>query len=65
MKVSGFLALLGASSALGKVDLSSVKRVTNLGTVPNKFIVEVEAAADIPNRRDGTVSLPPSPQILT
>ncbi|KAJ7254122.1 subtilisin-like protease [Mycena rebaudengoi] len=40
MKVSGFLALLGASSALGKVDLSSVKRV--------------EAAADIPNRRDGT-----------
>ncbi|KAJ7238980.1 subtilisin-like protease [Mycena rebaudengoi] len=54
MKVSGFLALLGASSALGKVDLSSVKRVTNLGTVPNKFIVEVEAAADIPNRRDGT-----------
>ncbi|KAJ7282906.1 subtilisin-like protease [Mycena rebaudengoi] len=54
MKVSGFLALLGASSALGKVDLSSVKRVTNLGTVPNKFIVEVEAAADIPNKRDGT-----------
>ncbi|KAJ7253644.1 peptidase S8/S53 domain-containing protein [Mycena rebaudengoi] len=54
MKISGFLALLGASFALGKVDLSSVKRVTNLGTVPNKFIVEVEAAANIPNRRDGT-----------
>ncbi|KAJ7248783.1 subtilisin-like protease [Mycena rebaudengoi] len=55
MKASGFfLALLGASSALGNVDLSSIKRVTNLGTVPNKFIVEVEAAADIPNKRDGT-----------
>jgi hypothetical protein len=56
MKVSLSLALLGASSAaLAKVDLSSIKRVTNLGTVPNKFIVEVKAASDIPSKRDGTV----------
>ncbi|KAJ7282918.1 subtilisin-like protease [Mycena rebaudengoi] len=55
MKVSLSLALLGASSAaLAKVDLSSIKRVTNLGTVPNKFIVEVKAASDIPSKRDGT-----------
>ncbi|KAJ3530209.1 hypothetical protein NMY22_g8670 [Coprinellus aureogranulatus] len=36
---------------LAAVPFSSVKRVSNLPTVPNKFIVEVDTTADIPNKR--------------
>ncbi|KAJ7263763.1 subtilisin-like protease [Mycena rebaudengoi] len=49
-----WLSVLGVSFALAKIDLSSVKRVTNLPSVPNKFIVEVENASEIPSKRDGT-----------
>ncbi|KAJ7817766.1 subtilisin-like protease [Mycena olivaceomarginata] len=52
MKVAISLALLGATSALAaKASLSSVERVTNLDTVPNKFIVEVSDASEIPSKR--------------
>ncbi|KAJ7268650.1 peptidase S8/S53 domain-containing protein [Mycena haematopus] len=52
MKVALSLALLGATSALAaKASLSSVQRVTNLGTVPNKFIVEFTQASEIPTKR--------------
>ncbi|KAF5371300.1 hypothetical protein D9758_004263 [Tetrapyrgos nigripes] len=34
------------------VPLSSIKRVTNLPTASNRFIVEVDTAADIPSKRD-------------
>jgi hypothetical protein len=56
MKISLSLALLGVSSTLAKIDLSSIKGASNLNTIPNKFIVEVAAASDIPNKRDGTAS---------
>lgn len=42
------IPLLWATSALATVPLSSVKRVTNLPIVQNKFIVEVDNSADIP-----------------
>lgn len=44
-------SLLGASSVLAAVPLSSVKRVSNAPTIPNKFIVEVDTSAQIPNKR--------------
>lgn len=43
-------SLLGAS-VLAAVPLSSVKRVSNVPTIPNKFIVEVDTLAAIPNKR--------------
>ncbi|KAF8070083.1 pyrolysin [Lyophyllum atratum] len=51
-------SLLSAGLAFGAVPLSSVKRVSNLPTVPNKFIVEVDTVANIPNKRS------PSPHEL-
>ncbi|KAJ7268651.1 hypothetical protein B0H12DRAFT_1229565 [Mycena haematopus] len=52
MKVALSLALLAATSALAaKASLSSVQRVTNLGNVPNKFIVEFTQASEIPTKR--------------
>ncbi|KAJ6498971.1 pyrolysin [Mycena sanguinolenta] len=52
MKAALSFALLGATSALAaKASLSSVQRVTNLGVVPNKFIVEVAQASEIPAKR--------------
>ncbi|KAF7376447.1 Subtilisin-like protease [Mycena sanguinolenta] len=52
MKAALSLALLGATSAFAaKASLSSVQRVTNLGVVPNKFIVEVAQASEIPTKR--------------
>lgn len=41
--------VLGAGLALAKVPLSSVKRISNTPTVPNRFIVEVDSLASIPN----------------
>ncbi|KAJ7072023.1 peptidase S8/S53 domain-containing protein [Mycena amicta] len=53
MKAALSLALLSASSAwAAKTSISSVNRVTNLATVPNKFIVEVAAPSDIPSKRE-------------
>ncbi|KAJ2929699.1 hypothetical protein H1R20_g7387, partial [Candolleomyces eurysporus] len=43
-------SLLGAS-VLAAFPLSSVKRVSNVPTIPNKFIVEVDTLAAIPNKR--------------
>ncbi|TFK44150.1 pyrolysin [Crucibulum laeve] len=55
MKTAMFFALLPtllcASSAFAVVPLSSVKRESNLPTVSNKFIVEVDTLADIPTKR--------------
>ncbi|KAJ7097194.1 subtilisin-like protease [Mycena belliarum] len=44
------LALLSAACVCAH-DLASVKRVTNLPSVANRFIVEVAAPADIPGKR--------------
>ncbi|KAJ7115609.1 subtilisin-like protease [Mycena crocata] len=52
MKASLSLTLLGAASALAARSLSEVQRVTNLATVPNKFIVEVAQSSEIPSKRD-------------
>ncbi|KAJ7902169.1 subtilisin-like protease [Mycena olivaceomarginata] len=47
-----FAGSLGATSALAaKASLSSVERVTKLPIVPNKFIVEVSDASEIPSKR--------------
>ncbi|KAG5639025.1 hypothetical protein H0H81_007638 [Sphagnurus paluster] len=45
-------SVLSTGLALGAVPLSSVKRVSNQPTVANKFIVEVDTLANIPNKRD-------------
>ncbi|KAF8149470.1 pyrolysin [Crassisporium funariophilum] len=50
-------SLLGASSALATFPISSVKRVSNLPIVPNKFIIEVTSLTDIPSKRSYTRSL--------
>ncbi|KDR67581.1 hypothetical protein GALMADRAFT_161607 [Galerina marginata CBS 339.88] len=50
-------SLLTASSTLATFPIANVKKVTTLPTVPNKFIVEVENIADIPNKRSFTRSL--------
>ncbi|KAJ3534438.1 hypothetical protein NMY22_g6922 [Coprinellus aureogranulatus] len=44
-------SLLGASVVLAAVPFSAVKRVSNIPTIPNKFIVEVDTTANIPNKR--------------
>lgn len=44
-------SLLGASAVLAAIPLSSIQRVSNAPTVPNKFIVEVDTTANIPNKR--------------
>ncbi|GLB37011.1 putative subtilisin-like protein [Lyophyllum shimeji] len=44
-------SILSAGLALGTVPLSSVKRVSSLPTVQNKFIVEVESLSNIPSKR--------------
>ncbi|KAG5643378.1 hypothetical protein DXG03_000992 [Asterophora parasitica] len=44
-------SLLATGLVLGGVPLSSVQRVSNLQTVPNKFIVEVDTVADIHGKR--------------
>ncbi|KAJ6594234.1 subtilisin-like protease [Mycena capillaripes] len=50
--VSLALLLLGATSGwAAKASLSGVERVTNLPSLPNKFIVEVAEASDIPSKR--------------
>ncbi|KAF8893560.1 subtilisin-like protease [Infundibulicybe gibba] len=46
---------LCASTALAVIPLSSIKRVTNLPVVSNRFIVEVDTATDIPSKRSSTV----------
>ena len=43
------LAFTGA--ALATVPLSDVKRVSSASVVPNKFVVEVESASEIPGKR--------------
>ncbi|KAL0956650.1 hypothetical protein HGRIS_002782 [Hohenbuehelia grisea] len=54
MKSNLLWAVLGASSVLASVPISSVKRVTNLPTVPNKFIVEVDSLSNIPSKRSAS-----------
>lgn len=44
-------SLLGASAVIAAVPFSSLKRVSNSPTVPNRFIVEVDTTANIPNKR--------------
>ncbi|KAF5385811.1 hypothetical protein D9615_002603 [Tricholomella constricta] len=44
-------SILCIGLALGTVPLSSVRRVSNLRTIPNKFIVEVDSLASVPNKR--------------
>ncbi|KAG5639856.1 hypothetical protein DXG03_002795, partial [Asterophora parasitica] len=44
-------SLLATGFALGAFPLSSVQRVSNLQTAPNKFIVEVDTVADIHGKR--------------
>ncbi|KAG9220554.1 hypothetical protein CCMSSC00406_0004010 [Pleurotus cornucopiae] len=44
-------SVLSAGCALAVTPLSSVKRVTNLPIVANKFIVEVDSTSDIPTKR--------------
>ncbi|KAI0045501.1 subtilisin-like protease [Auriscalpium vulgare] len=46
-----FVQLALASYALATIPISSVERKTNLPFIPNKFIVEVDTAADIPGKR--------------
>ncbi|KAK7005815.1 subtilisin-like protease [Favolaschia claudopus] len=57
MKAGLLLLLLGPTLGFAaKVSLSTVERITNLATLSNKFIVEVEDASDIPSKRAlGTV----------
>ncbi|KAF8149475.1 pyrolysin [Crassisporium funariophilum] len=62
MKSATFLALLhsflSASSAFAAFPISSVKKESNLPTVPNKFIIEVDELSNIPNvKRSFTRSL--------
>ncbi|KAI0045483.1 subtilisin-like protease [Auriscalpium vulgare] len=50
--LSGIVVLLAlASHASATIPISSIERKTNLPFVPNKFIVEVDTAADIPGKR--------------
>lgn len=52
--------VLSISSAFAVFPLSSVKRVSNLPTVPNRFIVEVDSLSDIPGKRslEGVRNIP-------
>jgi hypothetical protein len=47
-------SLFSATLVLGAVPISSVKRVSNQATVPNKFIIEVDQLSTIPNKRSFT-----------
>lgn len=49
-----FPSLLSASLVFGVVPISSVKRVSNQATVPNKFIIEVDNLSNIPTKRSFT-----------
>lgn len=50
--------LWSASVALATIPLSSIKRVSNLPTVANKFIVEVDSLSNfIPNKRSPYASV--------
>lgn len=55
MKSSVFRALLPSLLAAGLVygtfPISQVQRVTNVPTVPNQFIIEVDTIANIPTKR--------------
>ncbi|KIM45535.1 hypothetical protein M413DRAFT_343058 [Hebeloma cylindrosporum] len=55
MKSTVFWTLLpsfiSASLVFGVVPISSVKRVSNQATVPNKFIIEVDDLSNIPTKR--------------
>ncbi|KAF4599319.1 hypothetical protein EYR40_006411 [Pleurotus pulmonarius] len=51
MKAVLLWSILSAGYALAVTPLSSVKRVTNLPIVSNKFIVEVDSTSDIPTKR--------------
>ncbi|KAG5633965.1 hypothetical protein DXG03_006448, partial [Asterophora parasitica] len=44
-------SLLATGFALGAFPLSSIQSISNLQTVPNKFIVEVDKIADIHGKR--------------
>ncbi|KAJ3521240.1 hypothetical protein NMY22_g12392 [Coprinellus aureogranulatus] len=44
-------SLLGASAVLAAIPFSSIKGASRLPTIPNKIIVEVDKAANIPNKR--------------
>jgi hypothetical protein len=60
-----FVLLLSANSALGdKVSLADVKRSSPAGTIENKYIIEVADIADIPHKRDITVSYGPGSVII-
>ncbi|KAF9547696.1 subtilisin-like protease [Agrocybe pediades] len=50
-------SFLSAGLVHGAVPISSVKQVTNVPTVPNKFIIEVDDLSDIPTKRSLTRSL--------
>ncbi|CAA7260648.1 unnamed protein product [Cyclocybe aegerita] len=50
-------AAICASSALGAIPISSIKRVTNVPIVPSKFIIEVDELSDIPTKRSFERSL--------
>ncbi|KAF7315418.1 Pyrolysin [Mycena indigotica] len=52
MKAALSLALISALSASATKSISDIKRVTNLATVPNKFIVEVSAPAALASKRE-------------
>lgn len=55
MKSSVFRALLPslltAGWVYGTFPISQVQRVTNVPTVPNQFIIEVDTIANIPTKR--------------
>lgn len=49
--LKSLILLLGVCSTFAAVPISRVQRKTKLPFVPNKFIVEVEDATDIPNSK--------------
>lgn len=49
--------LLGAYATLATVPISSVQRKSNLPTVANKFIVEVDEVANIPTTKRSVESV--------
>ncbi|KAI0049847.1 pyrolysin [Auriscalpium vulgare] len=48
---SALVQLALATHVLATIPISGIERTTNLPYVPNKFIVEVDSAADIPGKR--------------
>lgn len=55
--LKSLVLLLGVYSTFAAVPISRVQRKTKLPTVPNKFIVEVDNAAHIPNPKRSTESV--------